>query len=999
MVVADQGNWVADVVVVIEGTANISPYIESLKNNYIVPTLEHFNGGPSDDRDCGCDYNSTLYTLVVFMAADCAPEPSTTCFSPTPSTYKFISWLDKVSFIGGGGESCSNIAEGLSTALQVFDDFKTLRDAGVTTQKYCILICNSPPYNLPALENPPYSGLMVEQLATIMSERQINLSILSPRKIPALFKIYEKAGGDLQLAVNKNYAKDRRHLVLLKGYQLQEHPLSPTSLESKQNAESPASVSAPRSPQTAGQKRPATSSPPNPRESTGFKQPALAGTVTSSMSATPASTTGNIFPPPAGSFVDQQNNQIPQRPGVPSSSTSSLGSMNQPNPPNVTITTKAPQLNQIGGNLQPEVGSRPTRGQSPVSVVGTRMQWSHPIISSSASASPATTSVLASQLAMAPGSSAIRHVAPSSQNTNLANLVSHTQDGVAAGLTVSQTDRKGVMTQPAGTGLRGQMQTVGMRMVTPQQQQGATSGQNTVNIQLGQVSSVGQQQHTASVTPIQQSAGIPVPMPNQMASSSSTAPILISQVPIMATAPSGNIPNIGIGGATTTQQQQPQGGAPSQTASGAMKEKKIIWQGIFEYSEKQVPNNLGTNTAARILHPLPCSIASFVVNGETEFSGEKWPGKLLLHLIPKNYILSLFQILKNASRVLTLHFSQDSEVCQKLMRTMHSGSLVGCVQFPTTCDIRMMIVLLMGEKGFMGFVPNDQDGFVASMRQMVENSRKTGKQPKMMAQQQTPTQALAQNTFNTVYQLPQMSGGTMSAPRNVGLATSTNTTTQNIMMTQTNTLTMGGGTTQLGPRPTLTVPPQPVAQQQQQQQLQPQQNTDQAATLTAQQQFSALEAKRQQNLMIIQQLRQNLEAAQQKERQYKAAQEQQEQHQRQSALRQVGVQQAQQTALRQQLQQHLQQQQQFQRLQQQISQTGTNPQLRHLLQQQQQAQQQIRHPQQQQQILIQQPPPGIRAQIPPGVAQSTLATSLNQQQQQSQQNQGWDDANMLEQLL
>ncbi|XP_022245115.1 mediator of RNA polymerase II transcription subunit 25-like [Limulus polyphemus] len=97
MVVADQGNWVADVVVVIEGTANISPYIESLKNNYIVPTLEHFNGGPSDDRDCGCDYNSTLYTLVVFMAADCAPEPSTTCFSPTPSTSKFISWLDKVS--------------------------------------------------------------------------------------------------------------------------------------------------------------------------------------------------------------------------------------------------------------------------------------------------------------------------------------------------------------------------------------------------------------------------------------------------------------------------------------------------------------------------------------------------------------------------------------------------------------------------------------------------------------------------------------------------------------------------------------------------------------------------------------------------------------------------------------------------------------------------------------------------------------------------------------
>lgn len=49
-------------------------------------------------------------------------------------------------------------------------------------------------------------------------QRGIHLSILSPRKIPALFKLYEKAGGDLQTSQTKNYAKDPRHLVLLKGY-------------------------------------------------------------------------------------------------------------------------------------------------------------------------------------------------------------------------------------------------------------------------------------------------------------------------------------------------------------------------------------------------------------------------------------------------------------------------------------------------------------------------------------------------------------------------------------------------------------------------------------------------------------------------------------------------------------------------------------------------------------------------------------------------------------
>lgn len=31
-------------------------------------------------------------------------------------------------FMGGGGESCSLIAEGLSTALQLFDDFRKMRE-------------------------------------------------------------------------------------------------------------------------------------------------------------------------------------------------------------------------------------------------------------------------------------------------------------------------------------------------------------------------------------------------------------------------------------------------------------------------------------------------------------------------------------------------------------------------------------------------------------------------------------------------------------------------------------------------------------------------------------------------------------------------------------------------------------------------------------------------------------------------------------------------------
>ncbi|XP_023233829.1 mediator of RNA polymerase II transcription subunit 25-like [Centruroides sculpturatus] len=417
MVVAEQNNWagVSDVVFVVEGTANLSPYVESMKANYIQPTLEYFNGGPPDDRDCGCDYNSTMYALVVFMTADCAPEPAALCYAPTTSTHKLLSWLERISFIGGSGEACSHIAEGLSTALQVFDDFIAHRDPGIVSQKHCILICNSPPYPLPTLESPAYSGIMAEQIAALMAERKINFSILSPRKIPALYKLYEKAGGDLQLALTKNYAKDRRHLVLLSGYQLHERPMTPPALEGKGTV-APTSTPLPsaRSPTSGSQKRPSSGSPPNTRENTGFKQPAT--TQASPQQSTPqasSTTTGVTY-----------GSSVPSRGGVPTPPSSHLSAMNQPNPPNVTITTKTTQSQQLTTQHVDNI-NRPTRGQSPVPL-GSRI-WNQATNPSSPVSTPPTTSVLANQLSVAPGIANVGH--PSQQNVQLSTLVSQSQSG------------------------------------------------------------------------------------------------------------------------------------------------------------------------------------------------------------------------------------------------------------------------------------------------------------------------------------------------------------------------------------------------------------------------------------------------------------------------------------------------------------------------------------------------------------------------------------------
>lgn len=231
MVVGGQDHVIqADIVFVIEGTAINGAYLNDLKSYYVIPTLEYFSHCPVEEREYIAESTNVQYGLVVYHAADCFPRPSCTCYGPYSSAVRVLSTIDKLESVGGRGESNGNVAEGLASALQCFEDMQQRREASVLPllQRHCILICNSPPYLMAVAESPGFVGHNVEQLASVLSKRGIHLSILSPRKIPALFKLYEKAGGDLPASQTKNYAKDPRHLVLLKGYSLKERPVSPT---------------------------------------------------------------------------------------------------------------------------------------------------------------------------------------------------------------------------------------------------------------------------------------------------------------------------------------------------------------------------------------------------------------------------------------------------------------------------------------------------------------------------------------------------------------------------------------------------------------------------------------------------------------------------------------------------------------------------------------------------------------------------------------------------
>ncbi|XP_005190085.1 mediator of RNA polymerase II transcription subunit 25 [Musca domestica] len=224
----------ADVVFLVEGSSANGAYINELKTNYIVPTLEHFSQGPIEEREyLISERYSTQYCVVVYRTPANLLEPVCTTFGPYSSPQKVLDLFERLPLVGGGMESYANLAEGFATAHVCFDDMKEHRsglrnEPTLNTQKHCILMCNSPPCLMPVMECWKYSGKTVEQLAALFHERKINLSIIAPRKIHVLFKIFMKADGDQPLAA-KNYAKNIRHLVLLKGYHLKERPQSPNS--------------------------------------------------------------------------------------------------------------------------------------------------------------------------------------------------------------------------------------------------------------------------------------------------------------------------------------------------------------------------------------------------------------------------------------------------------------------------------------------------------------------------------------------------------------------------------------------------------------------------------------------------------------------------------------------------------------------------------------------------------------------------------------------------
>ena len=130
---------------------------------------------------------------------------------------------------GGQGQTKCSGADGLAQALNVFDYLDKKRSNYLkpnhAISRYVIYVANSPAYEMPVSDVQDYLGLSVDDVIKKLTDRNIYMSVISPRKIPQLVRMFSMSGGDVQKHKDSvNYAKDGTQLVLLNGFELQKRP-------------------------------------------------------------------------------------------------------------------------------------------------------------------------------------------------------------------------------------------------------------------------------------------------------------------------------------------------------------------------------------------------------------------------------------------------------------------------------------------------------------------------------------------------------------------------------------------------------------------------------------------------------------------------------------------------------------------------------------------------------------------------------------------------------
>ncbi|CAG0886248.1 unnamed protein product [Cyprideis torosa] len=705
---------VSDVVFVIEATSNTGAYITDIKTSYIVPTLEHFNGGPLPDLDCGSLLTSTLYNIVLFFGSDVIHQSTTNGAGPFTLPQQLLQVIDKIDFSGGIGENQSHITEGLAVALQMFQDLDSLRMPGLKTSRHVILICNSLPFGLPISDAAPYMGMTHEDILSAIKKRGIHLSLISPRKIRGLVRIFEETGGDLTANLQThNFAKDVRHLVLLNGFTLQDRaPLPPVSGSSGTPAQG-----ATQQPSTI----PVTQQ---------------TSTIPTSTSSGSSITQPSSVPPPQAPSPSMGSR--PQRPPSAPGQQMPQGQMpgNQPPPPQAMQQNSVQQQSHIQTIQQQQ--QQVSMAPSSTSMMDTSSMMS---MSSVQLPNQPQQQMIYSQASMTSGppSSMTMQAGPKQTMASMsqAQMMGSVPQGPNQGMVQQQmmTPQGQMMMQgPPGQQpqQRGQAPPGQMWMGQPQNQgPNMGPGQNQMQPQMGpgfvqqqKMYRPGMNQQQANTMGVSSGQMGPIPsttstLLDQLNQPPNTTPQMAAaqmQMNQMGVSKYGRLTeNCAIEG----MQLQPGTPGSGQTPPPGQNQQRIkVWKGALEWVDKR------GGTVGEQKRTVNCEISCIVANGEVAIKAENWPPKLYMQLIPKAIVGSLGNRFFRDSRSVLLHPTRD-EALEALRIQMETNKLAGCVHFSSqVCDIKVLMLLYNNEKkAYVGFIPNDQNGVVERIKDVIKQQR------------------------------------------------------------------------------------------------------------------------------------------------------------------------------------------------------------------------------------------------------------------------------------
>ncbi|CAG0913218.1 unnamed protein product [Notodromas monacha] len=204
--------------------------------------------------------------------------------------------------------------------------------------------------------------------------------------------------------------------------------------------------------------------------------------------------------------------------------------------------------------------------------------------------------------------------------------------------------------------------------------------------------------------------------------------------------------------------------------------RKFIWDGRLEWLEKN--RNPNDNRTSRTLRcQVSCALSDRLDVAELNFdydraivsfyrNAEHWPEKLIMQLIPKQLVGTLgTQFFKESVSV--LFHPEPCAALEALSKVMAQG-LAGCVHFQTPptsqCEIKVLMLLLSEERGaYVGFIPNDQTGFVERIRHVIKQQRisqakrtasfpqNQGQQMQQDGQRQSQLQAQLQGIIGNIH--------------------------------------------------------------------------------------------------------------------------------------------------------------------------------------------------------------------------------------------------------